>query len=73
MQHHHTFDSSNIAAATYDDVSLSLVVVFHRGARYRYCDVPPATWQGLVAAESAGRYFHANIKPLPTERMEDAS
>ncbi|WP_428839338.1 KTSC domain-containing protein [Comamonas thiooxydans] len=29
---------------------------------YDFFRVPPAVWQGLLSAPSAGRYFHAHIE-----------
>ena len=29
---------------------------------YRYFDVPPEVYRGLMAAESHGRYFHQHVR-----------
>ncbi|HIQ05258.1 MAG TPA: KTSC domain-containing protein, partial [Anaerolineae bacterium] len=35
--------------------------VFNSGKTYQYYDVPPEEFEGLMAAESKGRYMRANI------------
>jgi len=54
--------SSQIAAVGYDAGERVLGVQFHRGARYDYAGVPREVYEGLIAAESVGKYFGANIK-----------
>jgi hypothetical protein len=52
----------------------TLAVKFHGGATYYYYNVPRNLAEGLLEADSAGRYFNALIKhreefktfPLPT-------
>lgn len=45
----------------YDARSHVLEVVFNTGDRYRYLDVPPAEYEGLMSAESIGQYMHKHI------------
>lgn len=52
--------SSHIDAASYKNGTLT--IVFKNGARYAYHDVPEDTADGLMGAESPGRYFHEFIK-----------
>lgn len=52
--------SSNLAAAGHEgDV---LEIEFTDGGLYRYFGVPGSIFRGLIAAPSAGRYFHSRIK-----------
>lgn len=54
--------SSNIKAVGYDAKSRALDVQFHSGATHRYHDVSPEKHQALMAADSVGSHFHANIR-----------
>lgn len=54
--------SSNIASIGYDAVQSILEVEFLNGAVYRYYDVPEVVYNGLMAADSHGKYFNAYIK-----------
>lgn len=55
--------SSNIAAIGYDQDSGTLEVEFLRGgAVYQYSGVPAGEYEGLMNANSKGKYFGANIK-----------
>ena len=60
-------ESSNLAAVGWD-TTLGLIVAFKSGGRYRYPDADRAVYEGLLAAESAGKFFHANIKPLAFQK-----
>lgn len=52
--------STNIAEAAWHDSELYLR--FHSGDLYRYEEVPSRVFDELVAAPSAGKYFHSHIK-----------
>lgn len=52
--------SSEIASVGYENGTLH--IRFHSGGLYQYTNVPASLYQGLIAAASKGRYFHANIK-----------
>jgi len=54
-------ESSMIAAAGYDAETRTLVVLFNNGKSYQYEDVPPEEFQGLMAAESKGKYMNSHI------------
>lgn len=54
--------SSNLASVGYDADSQTLEIEFHNGGVYQYAGVPESEYEGLMGAESQGRYFHANIK-----------
>jgi hypothetical protein len=57
-----TFDSSVLAACTYDETTHTLDVEFTSGRVYRYQMVPRATYEALLQAPSTGRYFNAKIR-----------
>jgi hypothetical protein len=54
-------ESSMIAAAGYDSGTRTLVVLFNNGKAYQYQDVPPEVYQGLMSAESKGKYMRSEI------------
>ena len=58
----HTVDSSQVASVGYDHESQTLEVEFTSGALYQYFGVPADVYDGLLAAESAGRYLNSSIK-----------
>lgn len=39
-----------------------IIVVFKNGTIYQYNKVPKKLWDGLIAAESAGKYLNSEIK-----------
>lgn len=55
-------ESSNLVACGYDRTQQILVVVFGGGATWAYEAVEPARWQGLVTAESKGRYLRDEVQ-----------
>lgn len=62
MKKLNTPESSNIAAVRYDEDTQRLEVDFKNGgATYEYYKVPKDVAEGFEKAESAGKYFHANI------------
>lgn len=54
--------SSNIASIGYDSMSQVLEVEFLSGAVYQYYDVPKALYEGLMAADSHGKFLAEHIK-----------
>ena len=54
--------SSNIRAIGYDLSSQVLEVEFHNSTVYQYTEVTEGEYEGLMNAESKGKYFNANIK-----------
>lgn len=56
----HQLESSNLDCADYAGGSLYLR--FKSGIVYRYDDVGPTVLKDLFTAESAGKFFHHNIK-----------
>jgi len=55
-------DSSNLSAVGYDAETQEMRVQFRSGATYSYAMVPQDIFDGLTAAESAGRFLNANVK-----------
>ena len=54
-------ESSMINAVGYDRESRRLQVIFNTGQVYCYEGVPPEVFEGLLAADSKGRYMRAHI------------
>jgi len=55
---------SSTHAAVYDKEKRILEIVLNTGRTYQYGDVPPEEYEGLLNAESKGRYFLANIRDV---------
>jgi hypothetical protein len=45
----------------YDPRAQILEVIFNSGDHYRYFEVPPSEYEGLISAESIGQYMHKHI------------
>ncbi len=59
----HELDSDTFSQVVYDAASQELTVVFRQtGETYVYQEVPAGVYEGLIGAESAGTYFHENIR-----------
>ena len=54
--------SSNLASVGYDARSQTLEVAFRRGSVYQYYGVPARVYEGLMRAESHGRYLDQYVK-----------
>jgi hypothetical protein len=54
--------SSTIRSIGYDAESAVLEVEFQSGKVYQYTGVPPHTYDGIMRADSKGRYLNAQIK-----------
>ncbi len=54
--------SSTVAKVRYEDGANTLDIQFQSGQVYRYFDVPRSVYDGLLRAESHGKYFNAEIK-----------
>lgn len=54
--------SSNLASIGYNRQVRALEIEFHSGAIYRYRDVPHDVFDGLMKAESKGRFFVQKIR-----------
>jgi hypothetical protein len=56
--------SSSIAAAGYDPETQTLDIEFTSGQSYTYPGVPQDVYDGLMSADSPGKFFHSNIKGI---------
>ncbi len=54
-------NSTNITAVGYDPDSAVLCIEFKDGSAYEYFDVPQHEYDGLMSAESQGKYANQNI------------
>jgi hypothetical protein len=54
--------SSNLTSVGYDPEKMILEIEFKSGSIYQYFNVPESEHNGLMNAESHGKYFNANIK-----------
>jgi hypothetical protein len=61
--HRQPVDSSAVLSVGYDKSRRILEVEVEGGAIYQYLDVPARDFFGILAAESAGRYYNQTIKP----------
>ncbi len=52
--------STLIQRACYDPAQASMIVSM-KGAYIQYCDLPPATFDALMAAPSMGQFFRRSI------------
>ena len=53
--------SEMLIAAGYDRMSRILEVIFRTGETYRYKGVPSSEYDGLMSADSIGKYMHRHI------------
>lgn len=54
--------SSNLASVGYNPESQILEVELNAGRVYQYFDVPQTEYDGLMNADSHGRYFNQNFR-----------
>ena len=55
--------SSALEQVSYDEAAHTLCATFREtGRTYVYQDVPEELYDGLIFADSLGRYFNANIR-----------
>lgn len=66
MSNYHEFHNSNmLRSCDYDEAEKILTITFTKGNKdYKYADVPKPIYEDLKAAESAGKFFLAYIKPV---------
>ena len=65
MKRRKDFEASSVlASASYDDDTSELTVTFLDGREYVYSDVLESTYEGLINAESPGKYFTQLKKEL---------
>lgn len=56
-----TSRSSFIQRVCYDKTQ-SYMIINLKGTHYHYCELPPATFGALLAAQSMGTFYNQNIK-----------
>lgn len=54
--------SSCLKDIGYDHDARVLMLEFQHGGVYRYSDVPPFIYEGLLSAPSLGRYFQRHVR-----------
>jgi hypothetical protein len=57
-------ESSMMTRVQYHEDARELDIVFATGKTYRYVDVPPELYLGLLEAESKGEFFNEEIKDV---------
>lgn len=55
-------ESTTLRSVGYEPAEGILELEFTSGAVYQYFDVPVSVWQGLLRAESKGKYFNREIR-----------
>lgn len=55
-------ESSNIESIGYDSQNQTLEIEFLNGSIYQYFDVPEQIYEGIMQADSHGKYLAANVK-----------
>ncbi len=64
--------SSQLKEVAYDAASETLYVRFHNtGKVYSYSPVSQEKFDGLLAADSVGKYYHAHIRKAVTGKQEN--
>jgi KTSC domain-containing protein len=54
-------ESEMLEYVRYDEKARHFDAIFHTGEKYRYFNVPAFEFEGLMSAESIGRYMHKRI------------
>ena len=54
-------ESEMLEYVRYDEDTRHLDVIFRTGDKYRYLNVPPLEYVGLMNAKSIGQYMHRRI------------
>jgi hypothetical protein len=60
--HRVDLDSTTLAWVRYSPEQLVMELGFRNGGTYAYFDVPNATYDELLRADSKGRYFNHHIR-----------
>lgn len=67
--------SSNLASASYNRIAKELTINFKNGSTYKYPNFSNELYEKFEETfsggngKSAGKFFHANIKHLPNEKV----
>lgn len=60
MKYNYDFpDSAMLASCEWNSTDNELEVIFKNGRSYTYVDVPKDTYDALITAPSAGKYFNS--------------
>ena len=65
--------SSNILSVGYDDKAAFLTVQFRRkegSCTYTYPGIPKRVFEGLLSAESPGKFFNEHVKGAPFTKQD---
>lgn len=54
--------STDLNSVAYDPGTQTLEIEFNSGGIYQYSNVPQDIYDGLMSADSHGKYFNQNIK-----------
>lgn len=66
----HPLKSNVIESCAYDEEAKELTLDFKSGGSHKYSDVPKEVFEGICSADSAGKYFHSQIRgKYPSERV----
>lgn len=71
-----TIVSSNLDSAAYDAENGTIIVRLKNGSAYAYADCGEELWNDFKATfdgkdgRSAGKFFHAQVKALPYEKLD---
>ncbi|WP_214467018.1 KTSC domain-containing protein [Microbacterium flavescens] len=65
-----SIESRAIASVGYDPAMAILEIEFTSGDVYEYFAVPPSVHDGLLAAESPGRFFQSRIRQKYPDRQK---
>ena len=65
------YESSNIAASTYNSDTEDLVLIFKSGTQYRYPKVSKSDYMRFEIAESQGKVFNSHIKKYTYEKLDN--
>ena len=65
------YDSSTIAASTYNKETSDLTIIFSKGGQYKYPGVLATDYVLFESAESQGKVLNTNIKKYPFEKLAD--
>jgi hypothetical protein len=66
--------SSNIFSVGYDDKAAFLAVQFKRkegSVTYTYPGIPRRVYEGLLDADSPGKFFNEHVRGAPFTKQED--
>ena len=66
----HSVNSSNLKSVGYSKKTSTLYVRFKNSSLYAYPSFQYSDYLALRKAESIGKAFNANIRPLPYQRIK---